>query len=88
MTSGLWGDVSVPVDSITMDSPTSAAVIYDVEVSGNVAASGQSGASVYQDGVWKVSDTVFCAVFGSAGQGLPGCTLSSLWERRHYSATQ
>jgi len=37
-------------------------VKYDLTAAGTAVATGQTGTSVLQDGVWKVGDEVFCGL--------------------------
>jgi hypothetical protein len=51
------------VTGVTLNSPpTSATVNYNLTASGSSLLSGQTGTSVYEDGVWKVGDTSLCAL--------------------------
>jgi hypothetical protein len=54
--------VSSKVDSVSVTSATKANVKYDLTAAGTSVASGQTGTSVLQDGVWKVGDDVFCGL--------------------------
>jgi len=60
--SPLASAVSSKVDSVTLTSPTKAAVKYDLTAAGTAVASGQTGTAVLQDGTWKVGDEVFCSL--------------------------
>ena len=53
---------SSKVDSVSVTSATKANVKYDLTAAGTSVASGQTGTSVLQDGVWKVGDDVFCGL--------------------------
>ena len=54
--------VSSKVDSVSVTSATKANVKYDLTAAGTSVATGQTGTSVLQDGVWKVGDDVFCGL--------------------------
>jgi hypothetical protein len=54
--------VSSKVDSVTVTSATKANVKYDLTAAGTAVATGQTGTSVLQNGVWKVGDDVFCGL--------------------------
>ena len=54
--------VSSKVDSVSVTSATKANVKYDLTAAGTSVASGETGTSVLQDGVWKVGDDVFCGL--------------------------
>lgn len=54
--------VSSKVDSVTVNSATTATVKYDLTALGQTVASGQSGSAVLQDGTWKVGDNVLCGL--------------------------
>ena len=60
--SPLAQSVSSKVDSVSVTSATKANVKYDLTAAGTAVATGQTGASVLQDGVWKVGDEVFCGL--------------------------
>jgi hypothetical protein len=60
--SPLAQQVSSKVDSVSVTSSTKANVKYDLTAAGTSVASGQTGTSVLQDGVWKVGDEVFCGL--------------------------
>jgi hypothetical protein len=60
--SPLAQQVSSKVDSVSVTSATKANVKYDLTAAGTSVASGQTGTSVLQDGVWKVGDDVFCGL--------------------------
>jgi hypothetical protein len=54
--------VSSKVDSVAVTSATKANVKYDLTAAGTAVATGQTGTSVLQNGVWKVGDDVFCGL--------------------------
>lgn len=54
--------VSSKVDSVSVTSATKANVKYDLTAAGTSVATGQTGTSVLQNGVWKVGDEVFCGL--------------------------
>jgi hypothetical protein len=60
--SPLAQQVSSKVDSVSVTSATKANVKYDLTAAGTSVATGQTGTSVLQDGVWKVGDDVFCGL--------------------------
>ena len=60
--SPLAAQVSSKVDSVSVTSATKANVKYDLTAAGTPVATGQTGTSVLQDGVWKVGDEVFCGL--------------------------
>ena len=60
--SPLAQQVSSKVDSVSVTSATKANVKYDLTAAGTSVASGQTGTSVLQNGVWKVGDEVFCGL--------------------------
>jgi hypothetical protein len=60
--SPLAQSVSSKVDSVSVTSATKANVKYDLTAAGTSVATGQTGTSVLQDGVWKVGDDVFCGL--------------------------
>jgi len=60
--SPLAQSVSSKVDSVSVTSATKANVKYDLTAAGTAVATGETGTSVLQDGVWKVGDDVFCGL--------------------------
>jgi hypothetical protein len=60
--SPLASAVSSKVDSVTLTSSSKANVKYDLTAAGTAVATGQTGSSVLQNGVWKVGDEVFCGL--------------------------
>ena len=60
--SPLASAVSSKVDSVAVTSSTKANVKYDLTAAGTAVATGQTGTSVLQNGVWKVGDEVFCGL--------------------------
>jgi len=60
--SPLAQSVSSKVDSVSLTSATKANVKYDLTAAGTAVATGQTGTSVLQNGVWKVGDDVFCGL--------------------------
>jgi hypothetical protein len=60
--SPLAQSVSSKVDSVSPTSATKANVKYDLTAAGTSVATGQTGTSVLQNGVWKVGDEVFCGL--------------------------
>ena len=50
------------VTGVTVDSPTTATVTYNLTAGGSTLLSGQTGTAVYEDGVWKVSDASLCGL--------------------------
>ncbi len=66
------------VTHVSLTGTNQAAVSYGILLSGKSALPGQTGVAVYQDGVWKVGETSFCALLkleaGGSSKGLPaGC---------------
>ena len=60
--SPLAQSVSSKVDSVSLTSATKANVKYDLTAAGTSVATGQTGTSVLQNGVWKVGDDVVCGL--------------------------
>ena len=60
--SPLAQSVSSKVDSVSVTSATKANVKYDLTAAGTSVATGQTGTSVLQNGVWMVGDDVFCGL--------------------------
>ncbi|MGH3257632.1 MAG: hypothetical protein ACRDOU_19955 [Streptosporangiaceae bacterium] len=63
--SGLTSLVSglgAKVTGVTVNSPTSATVNYNLTAGGTSLLSGQTGTAVYEDGIWKVGDASLCGL--------------------------
>jgi purine-cytosine permease-like protein len=63
--SGLMSLVSglgAKVTGVTVNSPTSATVNYNLTSAGTSLLSGQTGTAVYENGVWKVGDASLCGL--------------------------
>ena len=63
--SGLTSLVSglgAKVTGVTLNSPTSATVNYNLTAGGSSLLSGQTGTAVYENGVWKVGDASLCGL--------------------------
>ena len=74
--SGLMSLVSglgATVTGVTLDSPTSATVNYNLTAAGSNLLSGQTGRAVYENGVWKVGDASLCGLLHL----VPGGTVPS-----------
>jgi hypothetical protein len=73
--SGVATAASAKVITVTMTSPTQAAVVYDIVVSGSPVLSGQKGTAVLQGSTWKVGVSSFCGLVileqGGKTTGLP-----------------
>ena len=54
--------IGAKVTKVTMTSPTSATVVYDITAAGAPLLSGQTGTAVYQGGTWKVGDASLCSL--------------------------
>jgi hypothetical protein len=71
--SHLVSGLGATVTGVTVNSPTSATVNYNLTASGSSLLSGQTGQAVYENGVWKVGDASLCALLKLA----PGAKLPS-----------
>jgi hypothetical protein len=60
--SHLVSGLGATVTSVTVTSPTSATVKYNLTASGSTLLSGQTGTAVYENGVWKVGDASLCGL--------------------------
>ena len=58
----LANGIGATVTSVTVTSPTSATVIYNITGGGTTLLGGKTGKAVYQDGVWKVGDASLCGL--------------------------
>ena len=72
--SPLASQVTSTVKSVALTSATQATVKYDITAAGIAVASGQTGTSVLQNGVWKVGDDIFCGLL-KEGASLLNITL-------------
>ncbi len=69
----LASGIGAKVTAVTVNSPTSATVTYDITSGGTSLLSNQTGTAVYEDGTWKVGDASLCALF----KLIPGGTVPS-----------
>jgi len=69
--SHLVSGLGATVKSVTVNSPTSATVTYNLTAGGSSLLSHQTGTAVYENGVWKVGDASLCGLLKLA----PGATL-------------
>lgn len=65
-TNPLAQGISSKVTAVSGITATDATVTYDIDAAGQAMASKQSGKSVLEGGVWKVSDASFCSLLSSA----------------------
>jgi hypothetical protein len=65
-TNPLAQGISSKVTAVSGITATDATVTYDIDAAGQTMASKQSGKSVLEGGVWKVSDASFCSLLTSA----------------------
>jgi glucose/arabinose dehydrogenase len=65
------------VQSVKLTSPTQAAVVYSILISGTPVLTKQKGIAVYQDKTWKVGETSFCALLALEGGGKTPAACSS-----------
>jgi hypothetical protein len=78
--SGLTSLVSglgAKVTGVTVNSPTSATVNYNLTSAGTSLLSGQTGTAVYENGVWKVGDASLCSLLGLVPGGSKPAACSS-----------
>ena len=59
----LASGIGAKVTSVTVNSPTSATVNYNLVSGSSTLLSGQTGTAVYEDGTWKVGDASLCGLF-------------------------
>jgi len=60
--SHLVSGLGATVTSVTVTSPTSATVKYNLTAGGSTLLSGQTGTAVYENGTWKVGDASLCGL--------------------------
>jgi hypothetical protein len=58
--SSIASSAGAKVTAVTVNSPSSATVKYDITLNGTTALANQTGTAVYQNGTWKVGDVSFC----------------------------
>jgi len=58
----LVSGLGAKVTGVTLNSPTSASVNYNLTAAGAPLLSGQTGKAVYENGIWKVGDASLCAL--------------------------
>jgi purine-cytosine permease-like protein len=79
--SGLMSLVSglgAKVTHVTVNTPTSATVTYNLTTKGSTLLSNQTGKAVYVNGVWKVGDTSLCGLLKLVpGGSLPAACSSA-----------
>jgi hypothetical protein len=71
--SHLVSGLGAQVTSVTVTSPTTATVKYNLTASGSSLLSGQTGTAVYENGTWKVGDASLCSLLKLA----PGASVPS-----------
>lgn len=74
--SSLAKSVSAKVTSVTVNSPTSATVKYDIVAGSSTLLPNQTGQAVYQGGTWKVGDASFCGLLKLQGTAPSACSSS------------
>jgi purine-cytosine permease-like protein len=67
----LVNGLGATVTGVTVNSPTSATVTYNLTAGGSSLLKNQTGTAVYDNGVWKVGDASLCSLLKLA----PGATL-------------
>ena len=65
------------VTSVTVTSPPSATVKYNLTASGSSLLSGQTGTAVYENGTWKVADASLCGLLKLVPGGTTPAACSS-----------
>jgi hypothetical protein len=71
----LQQQASAKVTNVTLTSPTTAAVTYDVYLNGKVALPNAQGMAVLEGGTWKVTQASFCSLISLSSPGpVPGCS--------------
>jgi len=58
----LVSGLGAKVTKVTVNTPTSATVIYNLTSNGSPLLSNQTGKAVYVNGVWKVGDASICGL--------------------------
>jgi hypothetical protein len=71
----LQQQATAKVTNVTLTSPTTAAVTYDVYLNGKVALPKAQGMAVLDGGTWKVAQASFCSLVSlSSTAPVPGCS--------------
>jgi purine-cytosine permease-like protein len=60
--SHLVSGLNAKVTSVTVNSATTATVVYNLMAGGSSLLTGQTGKSIYEDGTWKVADESLCSL--------------------------
>lgn len=71
--SPLARQVSSTVDSVTLQGPAKAKVVYSIDLAGKPALKHQTGTAVKVNGLWQVGDDSFCKLLGLGGKVPAGC---------------
>ncbi len=58
----LVSGLGAKVTHVTVTTPTSATVTYNITSNGSSLLPNQTGKAVYENGVWKVGDTSICSL--------------------------
>jgi hypothetical protein len=71
----LQRQAAAKVRTVTLTSPTTAAVTYDVYLNGKLALPKAQGMAVLEGGTWKVAQASFCSLVSLASTApIPGCS--------------
>jgi hypothetical protein len=74
----LVNGLGATVTNVTVNSPTSATVTYNLTAGGSSLLKNQTGTAVYENGVWKVGDASMCDLLKLApGASLPAACSSA-----------
>ena len=73
----LVSGLGAKVTGVTVNSPTSATVNYNLTAAGAPLLSGQTGTAVYENGIWKVGDKSLCALIKLVPGGTEPAACSS-----------
>ena len=72
--SGQMKGVTINVGNVAVNpAANTASVGYTILYNGQAVVSNATGEAVFQDGVWKVSEKVFCVLISLGGQNPPTC---------------
>jgi purine-cytosine permease-like protein len=75
--SHLVSGLGAKVTAVTVNSPTTATVTYNLLAGSSSLLSGETGHAVYEDGVWKVGDASLCALLKLVPTGSAPAACSS-----------
>jgi hypothetical protein len=59
--------VSIKIQSVKLDSPNTASLLFDLLLTGSPVLTNQTGYAIKENGSWKVAGTTFCGLLSAQG---------------------